>query len=287
MYKFFFIITLLITLVIFGCKIDKDEITTFRKEHKEKQTTNTILNKYKLRKYSHVKEFYSDLSESATKICLENNIPPASLLAIAGLESGWNRGYIGQITGNILSLNAKKSDKELPALRLPRVIKTKKIIFDKYEIEKYDSSEIVYENRPKSFKKDYRPEPYAGTNNNLAYFKYHPKEKAKAHAQNIEDFVTTFISRTSRIKAYSSSRAIMDSLVAKYGKNILLKEETAILFIHSIGGKRNSYNSRASWPKKTIRIMYQVGLIDLTKDISEGNSFENSWNKKEATNTNS
>ena len=277
MYKILFISTLIFTLCVFGCKIDNNDNNTIKKIEKIYiKESNT----YKLRRHSHVKTFYSYISVSATSICIKNNIPPASLLAIAGLESGWNRGYIGQITGNILSLNAKRSDQRLPALRLPRIIKTNKIIFDKYEIEKYDSLELRYENRPESHKKDYRPESYAGTNKNLAYFKYHPKEKAKAHAQNIEDFVTTFISRTSKIKAYRESRAIMDSLVTKFGKNILLKEETAILFINSIGGKRNSYNSRASWPKKIIKVMQQVGLVELTKEINEGKSFNNSWEYK-------
>ena len=235
--------------------------------------------KYRFRKYNHVKKFYDRLSVNATKICMEENIPPAALLAIAGLESGWNNGYISQITGNILSLGASKrrGDAELPALRLPRVIKTKKLLFNSVDIAKYAKNELKYENRPPSLKKDYRPAPYAGTKNNLGYLENNPDAKAAAQAQNIKDFVTVFISRTSRIRAYRTSRAHMDALVAKHGKSILLKEKTAIAFIHGIGGKKNSYNFRKEWPIKVISIIRSVGLESLTTDLYEGKSFEESW----------
>lgn len=234
---------------------------------------------YKLRKYAHVKKFYQGMSKKVTKVCLDNNIPPAALLAIAGLESGWDSGYIGQITGNILSLGKRKSDKELPALRLPKLKKNNKILFDSLEIIKYSEKELKWENRPKSLKKDYRPESIAGTKYQLAYFKHNPIEKAKAHAANIKDFVTTFISRKSKIKAYRETRKKMDDLVAKHGKSILLEEQTAIDFINGIGGKLNSYNFRKTWPKKVIFIVKNVGLIALTKQLNEGISFDESWSK--------
>ncbi len=235
--------------------------------------------KYSLRKYAHVKAFYSGIAKEATQICLENNIPPASLLAICGLESGWDSGYIGQITGNILSLGTRKGDKELPALRLPRLIKSNKIVYDSLEIMKYPSDALRWENRPESLKKDYRPKPWAGTQYQLAYFKYHPKEKAKAHLHNIRDFVTTFIGRKSRLKAYRDTRAKMDSLVDVHGKEALLDESTAINFIYGIGGKINSYNFRKTWPKKVIYIIKNAGLVDLTLDLNAGKSFNESWKK--------
>lgn len=231
--------------------------------------------KYSFRKYNHVKQFYQGITKEATKLCLDNNIPPASLLAIAGLESGWDSGYIGQITGNILSLGARKRDIELPALRLP--VKNKKIIYDSLEIIKLDKASLEWQDRPKSLKKDYRPKPWAGTPYNLAYFKYHPKEKKAAQIANIKDFVTGFIGRKSRIKAYRETRKKMDSLVAKHGKKILLDERTAVDFINGIGGKLNSYNYRETWPKKVILIIKKVGLIQLTTDLSKGKSFNESW----------
>jgi len=235
---------------------------------------------YPLRKYAHVKNFYKGISKEATKLCLDNNIPPASLLAIAGLESGWDSGYIGQITGNILSLGARKRDTELPALRLPRVKKTNKILYDSLEISKYKPEELIWENRPKSLKKDYRPKRMAGSIYELAYFKYNPKAKKAAQIANMTDFVTVFISRKSRIKAYRETRRKMDSLVNVHGKEILLKEQTAIDFVHGIGGKKNSYNYRETWPKKVIYIIKKAGLVEFTKELNEGKNFNESWNQK-------
>jgi hypothetical protein len=270
---------LLFSSFITSCKIDKKEVqskfafnTTTLKE-----PLQNIQQKYSLRKYQHVKVFYRGMSKRATKICLDNNIPPASLLAITGLESGWDSGYIGQITGNILSLGTRRGDTELPALRLPRNLKTKKIVYDSLEILKFSKNELKWEDRPESLKKDYRPKPWAGTPYNLAYFKHNSKAKGKAHVANIQDFVTVFIARKSRIKAYRETRRKMDSLVAKHGKSILLKEQTAIDFIHGIGGKLNSYNFRETWPKKVIIIIKNVGLVELTQQLHNGVSFEESW----------
>lgn len=234
--------------------------------------------KYSLRKHEHVKTFYSGISKKATKLCLDNNIPPAALLAITGLESGWNQGYIGRITGNILSLGTRRGDTELPALRLPRLIKTKETLFDSLEIMKHSKSDLKWEDRPPSLKKDYRPRGIAGTKYKLAYFKHHPKEKTKAHVANIKDFVTVFIGRESRIKAYRETRKKMDDLVAKHGKSILLEQQTAIDFIYGIGGKPNSYNYRETWPKKVIYIIKNAGLTALTKDLNKGIPFDKSWN---------
>lgn len=233
--------------------------------------------KYSLRKYAHVKSFYKGMSKKATKMCLEENIPPAALLAIAGLESGWDSGYIGQITGNILSLGTRKGDIELPPLYLPRLLKTKKILFDSLEILKYSKAELSWKKRPESLKKDYRPKNIAGTKYQLGYFKNNPKAKANAHVANIKDFVTVFIARKSRIKAYRETRKKMDDLVAKYGKNILLEEQTAIDFINGIGGKINSYNFRKTWPKKVISIIKNAGLTALTTNLNDGKSFDLSW----------
>lgn len=238
-----------------------------------KNTTN-----YRLRKYDNVTQFYSRIAKSTTTICMENNVPPAAILAIAGLESGWNQGYIGRITGNILSLGTRKGDRELPALRLPRLRSDKRILFDSLEILKYRPDEVVWEDRPPSLKKDYRPAPYAGTKYNLAYFKYHPDEKAQANIANLTDFVTVFISRTSRIPVYRNARKTMDELVEVHGKEILLKEETAIQFVKSIGGKPYSFNFRETWPIKVKTIIQKAGLGPLTTELYDNNvRFEDAW----------
>ena len=234
--------------------------------------------KYSLRKYENVTEFYSRIAKKATKLCLENNVPPAAILAIAGLESGWNQGYVGQITGNILSLGTRKGDIELPALRLPRLKSSGQILFDSLEIIKYQQHELTWEDRPPSLKKDYRPITYAGKKYNLAYLKYHPNEKEQAHLDNLNDFVTIFISRKSRIKVYKDARKLMDDLVAEHGKEILLKESTAIQFVYAIGGKLNSFNFRETWPVKVTTIIKKTGLADLTSELYINDSkFSDVW----------
>lgn len=232
---------------------------------------------FKLRKHKHVTAFYQMLAQKVTEICIEDNIPPAALLAIAGLESGWNRGYIGKITGNMLSLGAHKGDTTLPALRLPRLKLTGEILFDSLEIMKYNKNELKWENRPRSKKKDYRPKPYAGSKFNLAYFKYHPKERSEAYIQNFNDFISVFISKDSNIKAYRETKELMDKLVKHKGKNTLLSLETTYVFLNGIGGKKNSYNYRKSWLRKVKSIIRNAGLISLTTDLNNGKTFEETW----------
>lgn len=259
----------IITVIIFFANINLSPYKPLETSLQEK--------KYSLRKYPHVKAFYKGIAKKATEICLKHNIPPASLLAIAGLESGWDSGYIGQITGNILSLGTRRGDIELPALYLPTHLETNRILYDSLEIIAYAKNKLEWKSRSESLKKDYRPKPWAGTTYRLAYFKHHPKEKAKANLANIRDFVTVFIGRESRIKAYRVARKKMDSLVTIHGKEILLKEKTAIDFINEIGGKLNSYNYRKTWPKKVISILKNAGLPMVTKDLYNGKSFEESW----------
>lgn len=233
---------------------------------------------YRLRKYNNVTKFYRRIAKPATELAMKNNIPPAVLLAIAGLESGWNQGYIGRITGNILSLGVRRGDTELPPLKIARLNATNKILFDSLEIIKYAVKDITWEERPPSLKKDYRPKLIAGKPYNLAYFKYHPKEKAKAQVKNMNDFLTVFISRKSRIKAYRKGRSLMDSLVSIHGKEILLEEATAIQFINEIGGKINSFNFRKTWPKKVINIIKKAGLAELTSEFYLNSAqFEDVW----------
>jgi hypothetical protein len=136
---------------------------------------------------------------------------------------------------------------------------------------------LKWENRPESLKKDYRPLAIAGTKHQLGYFKQNPKAKAKAQIANINDFVTVFIGRKSRLKAYRNARKKMDDLVSKFGKQILLKQQTAIDFVNEIGGKPNSYNFRETWPKKVIYIIKNAGLSELTTALHEGILFEKNW----------
>lgn len=302
-----FVILLLISGLIFSCsgnrqkqhadepervvekkldsiKVKKPKIDNSTKSPKKIEVNQTPQHvsgqqqQFSLRKYNHVTDFYSRISWPAIQTCVANNVPPAAVLAIAGLESGWNKGYVGRITGNILSLGARKGDAELPALRLPRLIATKQILFDSLIILTYNKNEFKWEDRPESLKKDYRPPSIAGTPYQLAYFKYHPVEKANAQVQNITDFLTIFISRKSRIAVYREARQLMDSLVQQNGKEILFDDATAKKFINTIGGRLNSFNYRETWPKKVEYIMKNAGLVELTgKMYLEHKDFEEAW----------
>jgi len=232
---------------------------------------------FRYRKYDHVKDFYKPLAKETIELSLIYNMPPAAVLAIAGVESGYGRGYVAKISGNILSLGANKGDKELPALYLPNVKEPYKIIYNPKEIAKYKKSELRYKLREKSLKKDYRPSPYAGTRNNLEYFDNHPKDKLKANIKCIEDFSTKWISYKNRYKPFKKARLDLDTLVKKYGKKILFEKQTAVEFINNIGGKENSFNYRKTWPKKVISVMKNVGLIKLMKDLKSNKSFDESW----------
>jgi hypothetical protein len=241
-------------------------------------SSQTYNENYRYRKYIHVKEFYQLLSEDTIKLALKYNIPPAAILAIASVESGYGRGYVARITGNILSLGANRSEKELPSLYLPNIISINTIIYNPKEIQKYKKSELQWKQREKSLKKDYRPNSIAGTSKNLDYFDNHNKQKKEANLNNIKDFTTKWISLNKSQKAFKDAKKMIESNVAKHGKKILFNKEFNKKFIHQIGGKINSFNYRKSWPKKVISILNNSGLVELTSKMHfEKKSFDEAW----------
>ncbi len=236
---------------------------------------------YSYRKYPHVKKFYKELTPIAIGVSKKYNLPAASLLAIAGLESGYGRGYVCQITGNIMSLGAFKNDFELPALTLPYSKQHKKILFDPNEIKKYTKNDLYYKKCHKSFKKDYRPLPYAGTIDNLELLKYNNKFRNKAHIACLNDFATRWISKKSNIKAFKNAKIWLETLLAHNNRNILFNMNTNNNFIDKIGGIKNSFNYRKSWPKKVKQVMSKTGLIELVDNIQNKHmSFDEAWEKK-------
>lgn len=232
---------------------------------------------FKYRKYEHVKKFYEPIVTKTIELSLKHNMPPAAILAIASVESGYGRGYVARISGNILSLGTGKNETELPALYLPNVIEPYKIIYNPKEIKKHKRDELRYKTRAKSLKKDYRPSPYAGTQNNLEYFDENPKEKIIANLRCIEDFCTKWISYKNRYEPFKKARLDLDTRVKNSSKNALFNENVAIEFIHNIGGKNYSFNYRKTWAPKVIAVMRHTGLVQLTKDMKNGKSFKDSW----------
>lgn len=223
--------------------------------------------KFPLRKYTHVQKLYARLADPILKLCVENRVPPGAILSILSLESGWGSGYVGKITGNFLSLNAVKGVPKLPALYLPTLLKTNEILFDENEIKKHSAAELQWKKRPASLKKDYRPSRIAGTKKDLGYFNKHPKELTKANIRNVKDFVNAFISKRSKIAAYREARALLDAEIEKHGINVLFEQSLNEKFIHTIGGRPNSYNYRETWPLKVVKIMKTVGAVELSKEM--------------------
>ncbi|ANW97366.1 hypothetical protein AXE80_14145 [Wenyingzhuangia fucanilytica] len=233
---------------------------------------------YRYRKYSHVAKLYQRLALPVTELCIKHKVPPGAVLSIISLESGWGQGYIGRITGNFLSLNAFGNDAELPALRMPKDTTTHTTILDKRKLAKIPKTNIVWENRPPSLKKDYRPDSIAGTTTNLSFLINHPNEMTKANLKNVEDFVSRFISHRSSIKAYNEARTLLDEQVAVHGIEILFDAELNKKFIYTIGGRPNSFNFRETWPKKVMNIFNNTGVNKLTKDLYlNKKTFEEAW----------
>jgi len=234
---------------------------------------------YRYRKYSHVKEFIKPLAQKSIEMGQIYNVPPAAILAIASVESGYGRGYVASISGNILSLGANKGEKMLPPLYLPNIKEPYKIIYNPSEIAKYKNSELRYKKRAKSLKKDYRPLPYAGTSENLEYFDENQKAKVKANMSCIEDFCTVWISESYRYEPFKKARIDLNKRVANDGKNSLFLQATSKELINNIGGKPHSFNYRETWPKKVMAVMKNIGLVELIKDMKSGKNFEEAWNK--------
>jgi len=237
---------------------------------------------YSIRKYNHVKKFYKEIYKESITAGLKFSVPPAAIMAIAGLESGYGSGYVAQITGNILSLGAYKGDAELPSLYLP-YSKSKKIyIFDPLEIAKYNKSDLTYTQRPKSYKRDYRPTPFAGTTKNLTLLKYNAKLKEKAYKLCINDFTSRWINENSKVKVFKNAKLWLNKKKFSKRDDILFTKELNEAFVFKIGGVANSFNYRKTWPLKVNLIMSKVGLVELVYDIEVNKkSFEEAWSNND------
>lgn len=239
---------------------------------------STVVDGKSLRKHDNVTLFYQKISPGCVKLGLKYNVPPAAILAIAGLESGYGSGYVSQITGNILSLGAKGDDPELPPLKLARNLKTGKLVYDSEEIRAMGKGNYRLEQRPASLKKDYRPSRLAGTSRDLAYFKYHPNEEVRANMQCIEDFMKKWLSVNTRSLVYREARLYLDEIVKSKGVDALFDEQVNKRFIRMIGGRPNSFNYRKVWPSKVISILDKAGLVELCKNLRGGSmSFAEAW----------
>lgn len=245
-------------------------------------TINLSATEYSFRKYSHVKEFYREVMPLALDVADKYQLPAAAILAIAGLESGYGSGYVSQITGNILSLGAFKSDSELPILYLPYSRSKKRVLFDPKEINSSIKDDLSWKNRPRSYKRDYRPAPYAGSKTSLELLKYNPSLKKEAYKACLNDFATRWIVEESNIKVFRDTRVWLNKTIKEKNNNILFSMNTNIGFIEKVGGVPNSFNYRETWPKKVKLIMNRTGLVQLVNDIKNKKmSFNEAWRNNE------
>jgi hypothetical protein len=238
----------------------------------------TTIQAKSIRRFSHVKTFYKDITEMTIELSVKHNAPPAVILAIAGLESGYGQGYVAQITGNILSLGVNKNETQLPALHLPKVIKTNKIIFDAEEIAKYTEAELSRKQRPPSLKKDYRPSSIRGSKDNLSYLLNHPESRAAAHKQNILDFLTIWLNEDYVFPVFVELRKFLDMRVEENGKDILFDRTLNEELISMMSGKPDSFNLSEDWAGKVKWIMNNAMLLELTKNLYYDKlNFEEAW----------
>ncbi len=223
--------------------------------------------KFKYREFKNVENFYSSITNDVIQLSIKHHTPPAVILAIAGLESGYGSGYVSQITGNILSLGANKNDIQLPALNIPYCNndKNKKPLFDPKE--QRACKELIWKQRPKSLKKDYRPEQIAGTTTNLEYFKYNSEAFKKAKLQSVNDFLTKWLTVKHKYKPFKETKQWLEKKIETEGIDTLFKLETNLKFASMIGGRENSFNYRETWPKKVSYILKKTGLNQLCSNI--------------------
>jgi len=225
--------------------------------------TTSQAQQFKYRQYMNVKNFYSSITQDVIKLSVKYKTPPAVILAIAGLESGYGSGYVSQITGNIMSLGANKNDIQLPPLHIPycKTDKNKKALYD--PIDQKSCNNLVWKQRPESLKKDYRPTPFSGTTKNLEFFKYNQEEFKKAKLQNIEDFLTKWIRKNHKYAPFRETKVWLNEKVLNEGIKTLFTLETNLEFASKIGGRDNSFNYRETWPKKVKYILTKTGLNEL------------------------
>ena len=234
--------------------------------------------KFKYREFKNVENFYSSITQDVIKLSVKYKTPPAVILAIAGLESGYGSGYVSQITGNIMSLGANKNEIQLPPLHIPycKTDKNKKALFDPKDQKKCD--ELVWKKRPKSLKKDYRPIPLSGTTKNLAFFKYNQEQFKKAKLNSIEDFLKKWLRKNHKYAPFRETKIWLDEKVQKEGIQTLFRLKTNLDFASKIGGRDNSFNYRKTWPKKVKYILTKTGLTELCSTMYyDKKSFSKAW----------
>jgi len=222
----------------------------------------TMQNKgFKTWQLSKVSNFFKYLTPIVLKKSLEKGAPPGAILAIAALESGYGTGYIANVSGNILSLNAKRTEPMLPPLTLA-ITKNNKIILNGEKIKSMLAAGYPFKvlKRPPSYKKDYRPAQIASKKTHLDYFLHNPNQKYLAWEQNVNDLMFSRLDSNSSIIAYKETSMFCDNLFKKKSIYHLLSNKAATSFLTLVGGRPISYNIRTSWRDKAISLLSKLNL---------------------------
>lgn len=202
--------------------------------------------------------------------CKGTGFSPTALIAIACLESGYGQGYVARITGNILSLNAKPNEVQLPPLSL--LYSENNPIIDNSILKNklIRGHKLIPKNRPPSLKKDYRPQDLAGQMFGLDYLLHQPDEKFIAWKNNIHDFLHGRI-RESNNPYYKEADKLSRQWYEKIKDDspghirLWISNDNAKKFISIIGGKKNSFNPNPDW---VVKLNSLVDNLDLEKFVA-------------------
>lgn len=231
-----------------------------------------------------VHNFYRDLTPIVLEQSLNTGTPPGAVLAIASLESGYGTGYIASVSGNILSLNARKDEPLLPPLTVP-VTEDGDVIIHNSQIKEMlaTGKKLDVSNRPPSLKKDYRPHNIAGTDDYLDYFLINPQDKFQAWEQNVIDLVFGRIKKESTVPAYRDTYNFVNKIKKSKSLKKLFSNKSAKTYLSTIGGKPHSYNIRKSWVTKCQLIIDKIEmeyfLKEYYKEFYAENIATHKWKK--------
>ncbi|MBN2143699.1 MAG: glucosaminidase domain-containing protein, partial [Candidatus Aureabacteria bacterium] len=214
---------------------------------------------------SSITTFIRDLTPIVMRESLKTGAPPAAILSIACLESGFGAGYIAGISGNILSLNAKQNETMLPPLTV--YVYKNKIIFNKIKLKEVLSvgKPLEIQLRPASLKKDYRMEGFGGGTTHLDYFIHHPQQRYLAWEKNIQDLLYDRLNPKSKNIPYLESYRFCQELKNSGRLDALLADSSAIKFLYLIGGRPLSFNPREEWRTKTEKLVVTFGFNQFLK----------------------
>ena len=224
-----------------------------------------------LRRFPWVMEFYRELTPIAVEEAMRTGIPAPAIMAIAGHESGFGRGYVARVSGNILSLGARGSDVVLPPLTVLENGRGEILLeFDRTTRQQSIPSGYRWVKKPPSYKKDYRPPGICGTDGGFDYFIKNPAERLAAWRKNVRDFAEGRINEDSPVEAYRRAYQFARKMKNSHSRSYVFSERRAMEFIRLVGGHPQSFNSNPEWPDRVISLLRRAHLSEIAEDYYHG-----------------